>query len=130
MRFADEKCMEYKTAIDTYIDAREIVAPEPEPDPFEPPMPDLHGSDRLTRFDLDAEGVSTVIWCVGFAGDFSWIAQDVLGERGLPVHDAGVSAVEGRYFSGFPWLIKRKSGILFGVSEDAGHIVDRITASL
>lgn len=128
-RFADEKCAEFKAAIDAYIDANNIAAPEAEPDPYEPPMPDLHGSDRLERFDLEAEGVSTVIWCVGFGGDFSWIRHDVLGERGLPIHEAGVSPVKGLYFVGFPWLSKRKSGILLGVSEDAGRIVDEITAS-
>lgn len=129
VRFADEKRAEFKAAIDAYIDANDIAAPEPEPDPYEPPMPDLRGSDRLERFDLEGQGVSTVIWCVGFGGDFSWIRHDVLGERGLPIHEAGVSPVEGLYFVGFPWLSKRKSGILLGVSEDAGRIVDEITAS-
>ncbi|MBW3665683.1 MAG: hypothetical protein KY469_21525 [Actinobacteria bacterium] len=130
VRFADDKCAEFKAAIDTYIDANDIVAPEPEPDPYEPPMPDLRGSDELERFDLEAAGVSSVIWCVGFAGNFSWIRDDVLGERGLPIHDAGVSRVDGLYFVGFPWLSKRKSGILLGVSEDAGRIVDKITAGV
>jgi putative flavoprotein involved in K+ transport len=129
VQFADGKCAEFKAAIDAYIDANDIAAPEPEPDPYEPPMPDLHGSDQVEQFDLAAEGVSTVIWCVGFGGDFSWIRHDMLGERGLPIHDAGVSPVQGLYFVGFPWLSKRKSGILFGVSEDAGRIVDKITAS-
>lgn len=129
VQFADTKCGEFKSAIDAYIEANDIAAPEPEPDPYEPSMPDLQGSDRLTRFDLKAAGVSTVIWCVGFRGDFSWIHHDVLDERGHPIHDAGVSTVSGLYFVGFPWLSKRKSGILFGVAEDAAHIVDRITAS-
>lgn len=129
VRFADQKCAEFKAAIDAYIEANDIAAPAPGPDPYEPPMPDVHGSDRLERFDLEAEGVSTVIWCVGFGGDFSWIRHDVLGERGLPIHDGGVSPAEGLYFVGFPWLSKRKSGILLGVSEDAARIVDRIAAS-
>lgn len=51
-----------------------------------------------------------------------------LDERGLPIHDAGVSPVPGLYFVGFPWLSKRKSGLLLGVSEDAHRIVDEITA--
>jgi putative flavoprotein involved in K+ transport len=129
VQFADAKCAEFKAAIDAYIEDHGVAAPEPELDPYEPPMPDLHGSDQLQQFDLAAEGVSTVIWCVGFRGDFSWIHDDVLGDRGLPIHDAGVSAVKGLYFVGFPWLSKRKSGILFGVSEDARRIVDKIAAS-
>lgn len=128
VQFADDRCAEFKAAIDTYIDANDIVAPDPEPDPYEPPMPDLHGTGQLEQFDLEVEGVSTVIWCVGFGGDFSWIRHDVIGARGLPNHDAGVSTVEGLYFVGFPWLSTRKSGILFGVTEDAERIVDRIAA--
>jgi putative flavoprotein involved in K+ transport len=126
VRFADTKCAEFKAAIDTHIQANDIDAPAPEPDPNEPPMPDLHGSDQLDRFDLAAEGVSTVIWCAGFRGDFSWIHHDALDERGLPLHDAGVSPMKGLYFVGFPWLTKRKSGILLGINEDAGRIVDAI----
>jgi putative flavoprotein involved in K+ transport len=128
VQFADGKCAEFKAAIDAYIEASDIAAPDPEPDPYEPPMPDLHGTDELEQFDLEAAGVSTVIWCVGFGGDFSWIHHDVVGDRGLPIHDAGVSAVEGLYFVGFPWLSKRKSGILLGINEDAGRIVDQIAA--
>jgi putative flavoprotein involved in K+ transport len=126
VHFADTKCTEFKAAIDAYIEVADIAAPEAEPDPNEPPMPDLQGSNRLVQFDLKTAGVSTVIWCVGFGGDFSWIDHDVLGERGLPIHDGGVSSVPQLYFVGFPWLSKRKSGILFGVAEDAARIVDRI----
>lgn len=127
--FADARSGEFKAAIDAFIENNDISAPEPEPDPYEPPMPDLHGSDHLTQLDLAAAGVRTVIWCVGFCGDFSWIDHDVLDERGQPIHHAGVSTVPGLYFVGFPWLSKRKSGILFGVAEDAVRIVDRIFAA-
>lgn len=129
VEFADAKFAKFGAAIDTHIEANGITAPDPEPDPNEPPMPDLHGSDQLEQFDLEVEGVSSVIWCVGFRGDFSWIHDDVLDERGLPIHDAGVSPVPGLYFVGFPWLGKRKSGILLGVTEDGHRIVDEITAS-
>lgn len=67
VQFADDRCAEFKAAIDTYIDANHHI-------------------------------------------------------------DAGVSTVEGLYFVGFPWLSTRKSGILFGVTEDAERIVDRIAA--
>jgi putative flavoprotein involved in K+ transport len=38
--------------------------------------------------------------------------------------------VHGIYFVGFPWLHRRKSGIICGVEEDASHVVDHITAGL
>ena len=32
----------------------------------------------------------------------------------------------GLYFVGFPWLNSRKSGILYGIAEDAQYIADAI----
>jgi hypothetical protein len=40
----------------------------------------------------------------------------------------GVTAYEGLYFLGMPWLHKRKSGILFGVGDDAAYLAERIAA--
>ncbi len=36
----------------------------------------------------------------------------------------------GLYFIGFPWLRKRKSGLICGVEEDAAYIVQRIAPRL
>ena len=69
-----------------------------------------------------------IIWCVGFDGDFSWLREDILDDRGVPRHEHGVSELPGLYFVGFPWLSKRKSGLLLGVSEDARHVVGHLTA--
>ena len=43
--------------------------------------------------------------------------------------DSGVSEQPGLYFVGFPWLHSRKSGIIWGVDEDAGHIAGQIAAA-
>jgi putative flavoprotein involved in K+ transport len=37
-----------------------------------------------------------------------------------------VTAVPGLYFVGLPWLHTRKSALLLGVGEDAGHVVSTI----
>jgi putative flavoprotein involved in K+ transport len=126
VRFADEKCDAFKAAIDAYVDAERIDAPVAEPDPYEPAMPDLRGSNMWTSLDLEARGVNTVVWCTGFRGDFSWIGADIVDERGLPRHSDGVAEVPGLYFVGFPWLSRRKSGILYGVVDDATHVVDHL----
>jgi putative flavoprotein involved in K+ transport len=124
--FADERCALIKNAIDQAIAAHDIDAPAAEPDPYEPPMPDLGGSEMIETLDLGEAGVGTIIWCTGFRGNFSWIEHDIFDARGMPRHSRGVSDVEGLYFVGFPWLSKRKSGILYGVAEDAGHVVNTI----
>src|SRR5262249_8642502 len=47
---------------------------------------------------------------------------------GFPIQTRGVSAFPGLFFVGLPWLHTAKSGLIFGVSEDARYIADRISA--
>jgi putative flavoprotein involved in K+ transport len=53
----------------------------------------------------------------------------VLNAAGAPIHSRGVTALEGLYFLGLPWLYKRKSTFLAGVGEDAGFIADAIAGA-
>lgn len=124
--FADDKSQMFKASIDGYIEREGVPAKEPAPDPGEPALPDLEGSDQLSSFDLRGSDVGTIIWCTGFDADWSWVQVDVLDEHGRPRHRAGVTESPGLYFMGLPWLSKRKSGILYGVPEDAARIVQHI----
>jgi putative flavoprotein involved in K+ transport len=54
----------------------------------------------------------------------------VLNAEGKPIYQRGVSPVRGLYFIGFPWLNSRKSGIIYGIEEDAGYIADAISEQL
>ena len=126
IEFADEKSRAFKTAIDGYIERNGIDADPPLPDPGEPALPDLNGSGNVETLDLRKAGVASVIWCTGFDADWSWVNLDIFDDRGRPRHRAGITESPGLYVIGFPWLSKRKSGILYGVSEDAAHIVQRI----
>ena len=128
LRFADEKSRAFKAAIDAHIDREGIEAEAPLPDPGEPPLPDLRGSDEITNLDLSRAGVSSVIWCTGFDADWSWVEVDVFDQSGQPRHNNGITEFPGLYFLGMPWLSARKSGILFGVSDDAARIVEHIRA--
>jgi putative flavoprotein involved in K+ transport len=126
VRFADEKSRAFKAAVDAHIDRVGMEAEAPFPDPGEPPLPDLGGSDEMTSLDLSRAGVSSVIWCTGFEADWSWVELDAFDPRGRPRHSYGITELPGLYFLGMPWLSARKSGILFGVSEDAARIVQHI----
>ena len=128
LRFADEKSRAFKAAIDAHIDREGIEAEAPLPDSGEPPLPDLRGSDEFTKLDLTRAGVSSVIWCTGFDADWSWVEVDVFDQSGQPRHNNGIAELAGLYFLGMPWLSARKSGILFGVSDDAARIVEHIRA--
>jgi len=124
--FADQKSAFFKSHIDDYIQRKGIRAIPAEPDPGEPDLPDLNGSDELDLLNLKEAKVSTIIWCTGFDADWSWIRIDMFDERGNPRHHEGIAESRGLYFIGFPWLSKRKSGILYGVTEDAARIAGHI----
>jgi putative flavoprotein involved in K+ transport len=75
---------------------------------------------------LVAAGVSAILFCAGFASDFSWVKPPVLDARGFPVHERGVTETEGLYFIGLPWLHTWGSGRFSGVGRDAEYIAEQI----
>ena len=80
---------------------------------------DGYGQEELDTLNLEAAGIKTVIWATGYKFDFSFVKLPVTDEDGYPVQTRGVTEYEGLYFLGIPWLHSRKSGILFGVGDDA-----------
>jgi putative flavoprotein involved in K+ transport len=80
--------------------------------------------------NLRAAGIGAVIWATGFTTDFSWIRLPAFTPQGSPIQERGVSPVHGLYFIGFPWLNSRKSGIIYGVEEDAHYLASAISEQL
>lgn len=128
LQHADYFSQEMKEKIDQYIISKGIDAPPRDSDPGDLPVAAHEAVDFQTEVDLKAAGVRCVIWATGFTADFSWIDFPVVDGLGMPVHKSGVSPVAGIYFIGFPWLSKRKSGVVYGVEEDARHITQSIVA--
>ena len=83
---------------------------------------------QIPELDLKASGISTVVWAMGYSFDFGLVKLPLLDRDGYPIQKRGVTAYEGLYFLGMPWLHKRKSGILFGVGDDAAYLAERIAA--
>jgi putative flavoprotein involved in K+ transport len=110
----------FRQRLDDYIAANAIDAPAADNDS----SPDA--VREVEELDLDAAGVTSVIWANGYRPDYSWIDVPVFDADGWPVHTRGVTAVDGLYFVGVHWLHKRKSALLLGVGEDAEHIVSTI----
>lgn len=103
-----------------------LTLPPLEPDPADEPHPDpmsVHGPEAL---DLEASGVSTVIWATGFDGDFGFLPATVLDDRGLPIHDRGAATIPGLHFMGLRWMTTRKSALILGVDADAADLAERI----
>ena len=126
VRNADAKSEELRDKIDVFIEEQGLTATHPDPDPADRSLAEDEHVDYLTRLNLQEAGVGTIIWSTGFTADFSWIDLPVTDMNGKPVHNNGESPAPGIYFIGFPWLSKRKSGVVFGVDEDARHISNLI----
>jgi putative flavoprotein involved in K+ transport len=122
VRFADEFSRRQKDGIDAYLTRAGIPGPRLEDDPADAPDTQSACASPLRQLDLSRAKVSTVIWATGFTADFSWIHLPVLDAQRKPLHERGVSPVRGLYFIGFPWLHSRKSGIIYGIQQDAQYI--------
>ena len=88
-------------------------------------MPDI-----VREVDLSAANVGAVVWATGYRSDFSWVEAPVLDGFGYPQAPGGVSASPGLYFVGLNWMTWRKSGILYGVGDDARSVAEHLGARL
>lgn len=119
---ADKPETEFVKAVDKFIAKTGLDAPE------ETLTTLRAGYDTpiVTDLDLDAAGITAIIWATGYTFDFSWVNFPIYDEYGYPVQQCGVTAVPGLYFVGLQWLHKSKSNLLIGVGEDAAHIADHL----
>lgn len=124
--YADEVAVRLQTAADDYIGRQGIDAPEAEPDLDTSPLE----SGNTTELDLAAADVTSIIWCTGFTGDLSWARLPILDADGWPRHDGCASPVPGLWYAGFPWLTRRRSGILHGFPVDAADVTAGIVKHL
>ncbi|MCH6259063.1 MSMEG_0569 family flavin-dependent oxidoreductase [Puniceicoccaceae bacterium K14] len=108
--------------IDEYITENGISAPEEAPyvPCWDPP------ENMDTELDFEKDKISSVIWCLGFRPDFSFIESDAFDDRGFPLHKRGVGLDEGLYYLGLPWLHTWGSSRFAGIAQDAEHVAQKI----
>jgi putative flavoprotein involved in K+ transport len=121
----DEGAKQLRAGLDTFIEKAGMDAPPAEVDPAERPFPNLATMAAIRALDLDETGIRSVIWATGFGGDFSYLDDALLDDRGLPRHDHGVGD-DGLYCLGLMWQRRRISGLIAGIRDDAEHIVRHI----
>jgi putative flavoprotein involved in K+ transport len=126
--FGDQVAVNLEKVADAYIDAAGIDAPPPEPDGGRGPV-DVPARHDL---DLDREGITTVIWCTGFGGEYTYLPEVDKDAYGFPLLDRSGAAVgdPGVRFVGMPWQSTRASAILHGMPLDVRRAVDGVTAHL
>lgn len=122
---SDQAAAGFRTAVDDFIRQQGIAAPEDGPDQPVGALP-----QAPTILDLAELGISNVIWASGFRLDFSWIGLELATVDGYPKQVQGVTDHPGLYFLGLQLMHTRKSGLIFGVGEDAAHVVSVLAHNL
>ncbi|MCJ7625633.1 MAG: NAD(P)/FAD-dependent oxidoreductase [Anaerolineaceae bacterium] len=119
---ADKVEADFVKQVDEYIERIGLDAP------LEtlPELCDGFEADLITALDLKSAGISSVIWATGYKFDFSLVNVPAFDEDGYPLQKRGVTEYPGLYFVGLPFLHSMKSGLLFGVSDDAAHVAEHI----
>jgi len=112
---------------DAYVAREGLDLPE-EPEAYAiGPDPDCV-TRPITALDLQAAGITSVVWATGYAFDYGWVDLDVFDADGAPRHERGVSDVPGLHFLGLPGLSRRASAFIWGVWHDASWLADHIAA--
>jgi len=121
----DESEAEFIKQVDTFIEKNGLDAP------IEtlPELRDGYEAEVITELDLESAGITSIILATGYKFDFSMVKLPVFDEDGYPVQKRGVTEYPGLYFVGLPFLHTIKSGLIFGVGEDAAHIVSVMTGN-
>lgn len=83
--------------------------------------------DRVTFSDGSTLRVNNIIWATGFVPAYEMIRIDgAIDKKGRPIHNRGVSPIDGLYYIGLPWQYNRGSGLVCGVGRDAKYLADEI----
>jgi putative flavoprotein involved in K+ transport len=130
VRHGDEASRRFKEAVDDYLEKKGIEPPPLEEDLADLPDHEAACASSQNRLNLQDANIHTIIWATGFTGDLSWIRLPAFDPDGAPIHQRGISPIPGLYYIGFPWLSKRKSGIIYGIEEDARYITGVLNQQL
>lgn len=112
------------TSIDKYIAGNNLDLPTQEL----ASLNDGYAAEDPPEVNLAERGITSIIWASGYRFDFRWIKAAVLDEDGFPIQQRGVTALPGLYFLGLPWLNTQKSGLLWGVGDDAAHLAEHLVS--
>jgi putative flavoprotein involved in K+ transport len=120
---ADKTFNGINAGIDAYIEKNGIDAP-----PGSRYEPLWSPAEERATLDLRASAIGSIVWCIGFTPDFSWLDAPIFNGRGYPAHTRGLTPLDGLYFVGLPWLHTWGSGRFSGVARDAAFVVEKIGA--
>jgi putative flavoprotein involved in K+ transport len=126
IEFGDRFWARTRGLIDDHIAGSGVDAPSPDAE-TETGQIDQSGMRIL---DLAGADIGSVVWCIGFTGDLSWVDLPVVDDTGSLRNNGCAAALPGLWLLGFPWLTRRQSGILYGFPFDAADTAEAITQHL
>ncbi|MFU0412546.1 MSMEG_0569 family flavin-dependent oxidoreductase, partial [Acinetobacter baumannii] len=115
---ADATYNRINASIDDYIAKNNVTTDEP----ASIYQPLWIPEQEITHIDLAAENITSIIWCIGFRPDYSWIDLDIFQSNGYPMHDRGITVDSDVCFIGLPWLNTWGSGRFMDVAKDAEYL--------
>ncbi|MGD8626407.1 MAG: NAD(P)/FAD-dependent oxidoreductase [Anaerolineae bacterium] len=119
---ADKFAAELKKGVDKFVAKTGMKAPEED----RPKLRAGYDLEAITELDLEAAGINSIVWATGYDFDFDLVKFPIFDEFGYPIQERGVTQQPGLYFLGLHWLHTLKSGLFFGVGEDAAHVTSHI----
>lgn len=120
IRFADDTSQMIKENINVFLKKHpELETGMEEEDFADLPDIDCVSASEHDQINIEQSNITSIIWATGFGYDFSYLDNSLLDDKGVPKHTDGILPTESLYCIGFPWLRKKKSGLVFGVQEDA-----------
>ncbi|WP_437921231.1 NAD(P)-binding domain-containing protein [Sphingobacterium sp. LRF_L2] len=127
--FADQSSKALKKGIDTYLLRQGHTESDEEfIDKADLSDDSFSAASNRKAIDMVSSSIKSVVWATGFGADFSYLPTALLNEKGVPLQEKGKLALEGIYCLGLPWLTKKKSGLVFGVQEDAQRIIEFVVS--
>jgi putative flavoprotein involved in K+ transport len=119
---ADLRMHRFLDAVDRYVEdaglTREVLPP------VRPRAVEV--SDPISRLDLAAENIGTVLVAAGYRPYHPWLRLPVLAPDGSIRQRRGVTPVPGLYVVGQPFQHRRDSGFIDGARHDARYVVDHL----
>jgi len=116
---ADLRLRRLLERFDRWADAHGLSGELP---PAEPVAPVVLPDDGPAELDLDAAGIRTVLWAVGFRRSYPWLPAAALDGCGEIRHRRGHGELPGLYALGLQFMTRRRSSFLDGVGRDAEEI--------
>jgi len=130
IKFADDFSQNLKNMVDEYISKTQIDSELPQKDPEDLPDKEVASVSSATSLNFKKDHITSIIWATGFTGDYNYLKFPVFNNDGSIKHLNGVTDIKGLYVLGFPWLRKRKSGIVLGIDEDARFISEKLKEAI